>query len=99
PPRRPRRGVPAEPARTATVAMDPGGGVAATTDTVPAVPGARLEERYRQLADRLRREPGVLGVTYADQMPVMRHQWGGIWMDPGPAAAHSERSEERRVGK
>jgi putative ABC transport system permease protein len=84
-------GFPAEQFLTATLAMDPFDGVAATTDTVSAVPGARLEERYRQLADRLRQEPGVLGVTYADQMPVMRHQWGGIWMDPGPAAAHSER--------
>jgi putative ABC transport system permease protein len=84
-------GFPAEAFLTATLEMDRFDGAAASGDTVPAVRAARLEERYRALADRLRQEPGVLGVTYADQMPVMRHWWGGIIMDPGPAAAHSER--------
>jgi putative ABC transport system permease protein len=51
----------------------------------------RLEARYRALADRLRQEPSVLDVTYADQMPLMRHWWDAIEMDPGPAAEHSER--------
>jgi putative ABC transport system permease protein len=58
---------------------------------VPAVRAARLETRYRALADRLRQEPGVLDVTYADQMPLMRIRWRGIEMDPGPAAEHSGR--------
>jgi predicted permease len=84
-------GFAAEAFLTATLEMDRFDGAAASGDTVPAVRAARLEERYRALADRLRREPGVLDVTYADQMPVMRHKWNGIKMDPGPAAEHSER--------
>jgi hypothetical protein len=55
------------------------------------VRAVRLETRYRALADRLRQEPGVLDVTYADQMPLMRVRWRAIMMDPGPAAEHSER--------
>ena len=66
--------------------MDRFDGVAASGDTVPAVRAVRLEARYRALADRLRQEPGVLDVTYADQMPLMRLQWYAIEMDPGPAA-------------
>jgi hypothetical protein len=58
---------------------------------VPGGRAQRLEARYRTLADRLRQEPGVLGVTYADQMPLMRIRWRAIEMDPGPAAAQSER--------
>lgn len=84
-------GFPAEAFLAATLEMDRFDGEAAGGDTVPAVRAARLEERYRALADRLRREPGVLGVTYANQMPVMRHRWRWITMDPGPAAPHSER--------
>ncbi|HSU12691.1 MAG TPA: ABC transporter permease [Longimicrobium sp.] len=83
-------GFPAEAFLTATLEMDRFDGVAASGDTVPAVRAARLEERYRALADRLRQEPGVLDVTYADQMPVMRHGPYAIKMDSGPAAEHSE---------
>jgi predicted permease len=69
-------GFPAEAFLTATLAIDPPfDGVAASGDTVPAV---RLEARYRSLADRLRFEPGVLDVTYADQMPLMRIGWHAI---------------------
>ncbi|MET0398312.1 MAG: ABC transporter permease [Longimicrobiaceae bacterium] len=84
-------GFPAEAFLTARLEMDRFDGAAASGDTVPAVRAVRLEERYRALADRLRQEPGVLDVTYADQMPVMRHGVYGIKMDPGPAAEHSER--------
>lgn len=84
-------GFPAEAFLTATLAIDRFDGVAASGDTVPAVRAVRLETRYRALADRLRQEPGVLDVTYADQMPLMRHWWDAIEMDPGPAAEHSER--------
>src|SRR5215216_5064364 len=84
-------GFPAEAFLTATLAIDRFDGVAASGDTVPAVRAVRLEARYRALADRLRQEPGVLDVTYADQMPLMRLGWRGIKMDPGPAAEHSER--------
>jgi putative ABC transport system permease protein len=80
-------GFPAEEFLTATLAIDRFDGVAASSDTVPAV---RLETRYRALADRLRKEPGVLDVTYADQMPLMRLGWKAIEMDPGPAAEHSD---------
>lgn len=84
-------GFPAEAFLTATLEIDRFDGAAASGDTVPAVRAARLEERYRALADRLRQEPGVLDVTYADQMPLMRHAVYGIAMDRGPAAQHSER--------
>jgi len=84
-------GFPAEAFLTATLAIDRFDGVAASGDTVPAVRAMRLEASYRALADRLRQEPGVLDVTYADQMPVMRIRWHGIKMDSGPAAEHSER--------
>ncbi len=80
-------GFPAEEFLTATLALDRLDGVAASSDTVPAV---RLEARYRALADRLREEPGVLDVTYADQMPLMRLGWKPIEMDPGPAAERGE---------
>jgi putative ABC transport system permease protein len=83
-------GFPAEEFLTATLAIDRFDGVAASSDTVPAVRAVRLEARYRALADRLRQEPGVLDVTYADQMPLMRHGWKAIEMDPGPAAEHRE---------
>lgn len=84
-------GFPAEAFLTATLAIDRFDGVAATGDTVPAVRAARLETRYGALAARLRQEPGVLDVTYADQMPLMRIRWRAIKMDPGPTAEHSER--------
>jgi putative ABC transport system permease protein len=83
-------GFPAEEFLTATLAIDRFDGVAASTDMVPAVRAVRLEARYRALADRLRQEPGVLDVTYADQMPLMRLGWKAIEMDPGPAAEHRE---------
>lgn len=84
-------GFPAEAFLTATLAIDRFDGITASGDTVPAVRAERLETRYRALADRLRQEPGVLDVTFADQMPLMRTRWRGIEMDPGPAAEHSER--------
>ena len=84
-------GFPADAFLTATLAMDRFDGVAASGDTVPAVRAVRLETRYRVLADRLRQDPAVLDVTYADQMPLMRIKWDAIEMDRGPAAAHSER--------
>jgi putative ABC transport system permease protein len=84
-------GFPAEAFLTATLAIDRFDGVAASGDTVPAVRAERLEAGYRALADRLRREPGVLDVTYADQMPLMDPKWTWIAVDPGPAAEHSDR--------
>ena len=54
--------------------MDRVDGVAASGDTVPAVRAVRLEARYRALADRLRQDPGVLDVTYADQMPQLTNR-------------------------
>jgi predicted permease len=84
-------GFPAEEFLTATLAVDRMDGDAASGDTTAAVRAMRLETRYRALADRLRQEPGVLDVTYADQMPLMRIRWRAIKMDSGPAAEHSER--------
>lgn len=84
-------GFPAEAFLAATLEIDRFDGAAASGDTVPAVRAARLEERFRALAARLRQEPRVLDVTYADQMPVMRHGVHAIEMDPGPAAEQSER--------
>src|SRR6185369_1190467 len=77
-------GFPAETFLTATLAMDRFDGAAASGDTVPAARAARLEGRYRALADRLRQEPGVLDVTYADQMPLMRLQWYAIESEGSP---------------
>ena len=84
-------GFPAEAFLTATLEMDRFDGVAASGDTVPAARAARLEARYRALADRLRQDPGVLDVTYADQMPQLTSGRNFIKMDPGPAAEHGER--------
>jgi predicted permease len=77
-------GFAAESFLTATLAVDRLDGVAASGDTVPALRAARLEARYRALADRLRQEPGVLDVTYADQMPLMRLQWYAIEAEGSP---------------
>jgi putative ABC transport system permease protein len=84
-------GFAAEEFLTATLAIDRFDGVAASEDALPAVRAERLEERYRTLAARLRQEPGVLDVTYADQMPLMRIRWRAIRMDPDPGTKHSER--------
>src|SRR3954463_14823134 len=85
-------GFPAEAFLTATLEMDRFDGVAASGDTVPAVRAVRLETRYRALADRLRQDPGVLDVTYADQMPqLITSNFRAIRMDPGRAALPSER--------
>ncbi len=71
---------------TATLALDRTDGDAARGDSTPAARSARLEERYRTLADRLSMEPGVLGVTYADRLPLMSYSPRIIEMDPGPVA-------------
>src|SRR5215203_4995064 len=83
-------GFPAEAFLTATLEMDRFDGVAASGDTVPETRAVRLETRYRALADRLRQDPGVLDVTYADQMPQLTNGRYAIIMDPGPAAEPSE---------
>jgi hypothetical protein len=71
--------------------MDRFDGVAASGDTVPAARAVRLEARYRALADRLLQDPGVLDVTYADQMPQLTtSNFRAIKMDPGPAAEPGE---------
>jgi predicted permease len=83
-------GFPAEAFLTVTLAMDRLDGVAASGDTVPAIRAARLETRYHALADRLRQDPAVLDVTYADQMPQLINGNHGIKMDPGPVAEQDE---------
>jgi putative ABC transport system permease protein len=87
-------GFPAEAFLTATLEVDRLDGVAASGDTVPAARAARLEARYRALADRLRQDPGVLDVTYADQMPQLTSGRNFIKMDPGPAAGQDEKCAE-----
>src|SRR5690606_20178488 len=82
-------GFPAAEYLTATLSIDAPEGLAESADEPPGERAARLQSRYYALADRLRQEPEVLDVTYADQLPVMRHRWRGIDMDPGPAAPHS----------
>lgn len=82
-------GFPAGSFLTATLAIDRLDGAAASGDTVPAMRAARLEARYAALADRLRQEPDVVDVTYADQMPMTRAAWRAFTMDPGPAADQS----------
>jgi putative ABC transport system permease protein len=83
-------GFPAEAFLSATLELDRFDGVAGSGDTVPATRALRLEERYRALADRLRQDPGVLDVTYADQMPQLTHGRNFIKVDPGPAAEQDE---------
>jgi putative ABC transport system permease protein len=83
-------GFPANAFLTATLEMDRLDGVAASGDTVPAARAVRLEARYGALADRLRQEPGVLDVTYADQMPQLTSGRNLIKLDPGPAAEQDE---------
>jgi hypothetical protein len=83
-------GFPAEAFLTATLELDRFDGVAASGDTVPATRALRLEERYRALADRLRQDPSVLDVTYADQMPQLTNGRNFIVLDPGPAAKQDE---------
>jgi hypothetical protein len=83
-------GFPAEAFLTTTLEIDRLDGVAASGDTARAARAARLEARYRALADRLRQDPGVLDVTYADQMPQGTNGRNFIKMDPGPAAEQSE---------
>ncbi|HYC51778.1 MAG TPA: ABC transporter permease [Gemmatimonadaceae bacterium] len=84
-------GFPAEAFLTATLELDRLDGVAASGDTVPAMHAMRLEARYRALADRLRQDPGVLDVTYADQVPQLIDGRNFIKMDPGPSAAQDEK--------
>ena len=84
-------GFPSETFLTATLEMDRFDGVAASGDTVPAARAMRLETRYRELADRLRQEPGVVDVTYADQMPQLTNGRNFIKLDPGPAAEQDEK--------
>ncbi|HJQ20086.1 MAG TPA: ABC transporter permease [Gemmatimonadaceae bacterium] len=83
-------GFPAEAFLTARLEMDRVEGAAASADTVAARRATRLEARYLALADRLRQEPGVVDVTYADQMPQLTTRWRTIRLDAGPAAAPSE---------
>ncbi|MFN2317548.1 MAG: ABC transporter permease [Gemmatimonadales bacterium] len=83
-------GFPAEAFLTATLDIDRLDGVGASSDTVPAVRAARLEARYRALADRLLQDPGVVDVTYADQMPQLTSGRHFIKMDPGPVAEPRE---------
>jgi hypothetical protein len=71
---------------TAILALDLADGAAAGADTMPAARAARLEARYRTLADRLESEPGVISVTYANRMPLMYHPPVRIEMDSGPVA-------------
>lgn len=87
-------GFPAESYLTATLEMDRFDGVAASGDTVALTRAARLEARYRALADRLRQDPGALDVTYADQMPQGTRGNNLIKLDPGPAAEQSRRCSE-----
>ena len=82
-------GFAAESFLTATLKMDRFDGAAANGDTVQATRAARLESRYRALVDRLRQDPAVLDVTYADQMPQGIRGRRGIKLDAGPALEES----------
>jgi hypothetical protein len=74
---------------TAILALDLADGAAAGADTLPAARAARLEARYRALAERLESEPGVIGMTYANRLPLMYHPPVRIEMDSGPVAQRS----------
>jgi hypothetical protein len=87
-------GFAAEQFLTAMLALDRADGAAAGSDTLPAVRAARIEARYRTLVDRLESEPGVMGVTYGDRMPLMYHLNDRIEMDAGPVAPRKPDSPE-----
>jgi putative ABC transport system permease protein len=89
-------GFAAEEFLTAMLALDRADGAAAGADTMPLARAARLEARYRLLADRLESEPGVLGVTYANALPLMDHPIDWIEMDSGPVAP---RAANARTGR
>lgn len=82
-------GFAAESFLTATLKMDRFDGTAANADTSQAARAERLESRYRALFDRLRQDPAVLDVTYADQMPQGTRGRRGIKLDAGPALEQS----------
>jgi predicted permease len=71
---------------SAALSLDRLDGPAAGGDTTPAARAARFDARYRMLADRLMTEPGVLGVTYANRLPLMDHPPRMMEIDAGPAA-------------
>lgn len=71
---------------TATLALDRADGAAALGDTSASARAARIEARYLLLAERLRAEPGVAEVTYADRMPLVDQTFRSIEMDAGPAS-------------
>lgn len=83
-------GFSAESFLTATLAEDRLDGAAEIGDTIPAVRAARLETHYRALVDRLRQDPVVVDVTYANQMPQAIDGRNFIVLDEGPAAPYTE---------
>ena len=81
---------------TAILALDRADGAAAAADTMPLARAARLEARYRMLADRLESEPGVLGVTYANALPLTYNPIDRIEMDSGPVAPRGPNAPTNR---
>jgi hypothetical protein len=79
-------GFAAEEFLSATLGLDRLDGATAGGDTTPALRAARFERDYRLLADRLRAEPGVTDVTYANRLPLMDPSPLMIEMDAGPLA-------------
>lgn len=79
---------------TATLAVDRLDGGAEIGDTIPSARAMRLETRYRALVDRLRQDPQVVDVTYANQMPQAIDGRNFIVMDAGPATPYSEKCAE-----
>lgn len=83
---------------TATLDMDRPDPSVRGADTSAAGRKARLQARYQALEDRLTAEPGVVGVTYADRMPLMYHPHRIIDMDAGPVGPrHRDWPEGYRV--
>ena len=71
---------------TARLMMDPEPLPGAPVDTSPAAVRARYATTYAELARRLREEPGVVGVTYADRLPRMYHPHSLVLLDDGGSA-------------
>ena len=63
----------------------------ARADTSRAAFLARYGEKQMELVRRLEADPVVTGVTLADRLPRMYHQWNQIEVDEGAVAPHDAR--------
>lgn len=83
-------GIRSEQYITAALRLERESGEGAEADT-GAVFAARFANVRAELEDRLRAEPGILGVTYSSRLPRTYHGWNQIEMDAGAVEPMDER--------